>query len=178
MYHSRNFIDRVDARSFLNLSAMNAPRDKIIDILSDGGALQFECCDFSNRDLSGLDLSFVEFFGCSFAGASLAGANLSNTKWLDCIANNACFECANLTDARFHECNLQETRWNKSLLANALISESDLKFSTIMKGGISELLLIDSIVSTRFEGGGYYFYKINSSVDNYSLELLGVGDKT
>ena len=78
-------------------------------------------CDFSHRDLRGLDLSNMSLVGDSFDRADLRGANFSNSK-----LEGLSFQRADLRKANFHAAKLTGIDFTRSILDEADLSDASL----------------------------------------------------
>ena len=86
-------------RQPITLSGESLDRARVEQLLLDDASLVFDDCDFTNADLSRLDLQESTFRNCMLAEASFYAARLSRTRWLRCRAGQADFESAELVDA-------------------------------------------------------------------------------
>lgn len=79
----------------------------------------FNGIDFSNQDLSRLDLRGARFERCLLANTDFTAAKLDASQWLNCRGPQALFTSATLTDAQFLRCDLNNSKWQRSKLAQS-----------------------------------------------------------
>ena len=83
-------------------------------------------CDFSNRDLSNLDLKQSNFSGANLSNTNLSNTNLWSSNFTDAILINTSFNGADLRGSKFENNKMINTNFDNSLLTNAEIKNSNL----------------------------------------------------
>jgi fluoroquinolone resistance protein len=145
-------------RQTITLSGESIDRTRIERLLQDDALLVFEDCDFSNADLSRLNLQDSVFKNCALPDTSFYAANLARTRWQRCRAGHADFESGDLVDARFEACDLNNTSWRRAKLASCTyrsckLTDADLSGCDFREAVFEGGSLRDAhIKDTRFEG--------------------------
>lgn len=119
--------------------------------------LWFSAVDFSEQDLSRINLSGARFERCLFAGTNLTAAQLDATEWLNCKAAHAVFRASTLVDARFVGSDLNNTRWQHSKLAHASFTGCKLTGANFADAATLGLNFSDCVLrSASLSGMSFY----------------------
>ena len=122
-------------------------------------------CDFSNSDMTSMDMRDISFIGCNFTNAKLDNANFTNTRLESCTFDhasmigtelikadidgtsfdNAKFSSANLSNATlinstFVDADLSDSKFNNTVVRSTLFTDSDVSrvdFTFTMLNGYS-----------------------------------------
>jgi hypothetical protein len=101
-------------------------------------------CDFSHRDLHGIDLSGINLVGDDFAHADLTGANLSNVSFEGLNFTRAVLTGANLERARLTGVDFTGANLDGANLSHAVITGVDLAGASLKGADTDGLHLIGS----------------------------------
>ena len=105
-------------------------------------------CDFSNSDMTGMDMRDISFVGCNFTNAKLDNANFTNTRLESCI-----FENASMIGAELIKANIDGTSFDNANLSSANLSNVTLINSTFVDADLSDSKFSNTVVrSTLFTG--------------------------
>ena len=113
--------ERISSEIQRNLGSVSAGRQVASGSVSRDMIASCIGCDFSHRDLRGLDLSNLSLVGDTFDRADLRGANFSNSK-----LEGLSFQRADLRKANFHAAKLTGIDFTRSTLDEADLSDASL----------------------------------------------------
>lgn len=101
-------------------------------------------CDFSRRDLHGVDLSNMTLTGDNFDRANLVGANFANSKLQGLSMQRADLSNANLNGAKMTGIDLSHATLDHANLSNALVVGVDLSHASMAGTATTGMHLIGS----------------------------------
>lgn len=105
-------------------------------------------CDFSNSDMTGMDIRDIVFTGCNFTNAKLDSVNFTNTRLESCT-----FENANMVSAELIKADIDGTSFDNANLSSANLSNTALLNSTFVNSDLSDSKFNNTVVrSTLFTG--------------------------
>ena len=105
-------------------------------------------CDFSNSDMTGMDMRDITFVGCNFVNAKLDRANFINTRLESCN-----FESASMIGAELIKADIDGTSFDNAKLSSANLSNATLVNSTFVDADLSDSKFSNTVVrSTLFTG--------------------------
>lgn len=105
-------------------------------------------CDFSNSDMTGMDMRDITFIGCNFTNAKLDRANFTNTRLASCT-----FENASMIGVEFIKADIDRTLFDNANLSSANLSNATLFNSTFIDADLSDSKFSNTVVrSTLFTG--------------------------
>ena len=103
-------------------------------------------CDFSNSDMTGMDMRDISFVGCNFTNAKLDNVNFTNTRLESCI-----FENANMIGVELIKADIDGTSFDNANLSSANLSTATLVNSTFVDADLSDSKFSNTVVrSTLF----------------------------
>lgn len=126
-------------------------------------------CDFSNSDMTGMDMRDITFVGCNFMNAKLDSANFTNTRLKSCT-----FENASMIDVELIKADIDRTLFDNANLSSANLSNATLFNSTFIDADLSDSKFSDTVVrSTLFTGSDVSRVDFTFTMRNgYSLSNL------
>ena len=126
-------------------------------------------CDFSNSDMTGMDMRDISFVGCNFANVKLDSANFTNTRLKSCT-----FENASMIGVEFIKADIDRTSFDNANLSSANSSNATLFNSTFIDADLSDSKFSDTVVrSTLFTGSDVSRVDFTFTMLNgYSLNAL------
>ena len=105
-------------------------------------------CDFSNSDMTGMDMRDISFVGCNFTNAKLDSANFTKTRLESCT-----FENASMIGAELIKTDIDGTLFDNAKLSSANLSNATLINSTFVDADLSDSKFSNTVVcSTLFTG--------------------------
>ena len=105
-------------------------------------------CDFSNSDMTGMDMRDISFVGCNFTNTKLDSANFTNTRLESCT-----FENANMIGAELIKADIDRTSFDNANLSSANLSNAALVNSTFVDTDLADSKFNNTVVrSTLFTG--------------------------
>lgn len=105
-------------------------------------------CDFSNSDMTGMDMRDISFVGCNFTNTKLDSVNFTNTRLESCT-----FENANMVSAELIKADIDGTSFDNANLSSANLSNAALLNSTFVNSDLSDSKFNNTVVrSTLFTG--------------------------
>ena len=109
-------------------------------------------CDFSNSDMSCMDMRDISFVGCNFTNAKLDNANFTSTRLESCTFENASMIGTELIKAdidgtSFDKTNLSSANFSNATLVNSTFVGADLSDSKFNNTVVRSTLFTDSDVS-------------------------------
>lgn len=105
-------------------------------------------CDFSNSDMSCMDMRDISFVGCNFTNTKLDSVNFTNTRLESCT-----FENANMVSAELIKADIDGTSFDNANLSSANLSNAALLNSTFVNSDLSDSKFNNTVVrSTLFTG--------------------------
>lgn len=105
-------------------------------------------CDFSNSDMSCMDMRDNSFVGCNFTNAKLNNANFTNTRFESCT-----FDHASMIGAELIKADIDGTSFDNVKLSSANLSNAALLNSTFVDEDLSDSKFSNTVVrSTLFTG--------------------------
>lgn len=103
-------------------------------------------CDFSNSDMSCMDMRDISFVGCNFTNTKLDSANFTNTRLESCT-----FDHANMIGAELIKVDIDGTSFDNAKLSSANLSNATLINSTFVDADLSDSKFSNTVVrSTLF----------------------------
>lgn len=141
-------------------------------------------CDFSNSDMTGMDIRDISFVGCNFTNAKLDSANFTNTRLESCT-----FDHASMIGAELIKADIDGTSFDNAKLSSANLSNAALLNSTFVNSDLSDSKFNNTVVrSTLFTGSdvsGVDFrltmlngYSLNALTEAKNLDLTSRFDVT
>ena len=105
-------------------------------------------CDFSNSDMTGMDMRDISFVGCNFTNAKLDNANFTSTRFESCT-----FENASMISVELIKADIDGTSFDNANLSSANLSNAALLNSTFVNSDLSDSKFSNTVVrSTLFTG--------------------------
>ena len=103
-------------------------------------------CDFSNSDMTYMDMRDISFVGCNFTNAKLDSANFTNTRLESCS-----FENASMIGVELIKADIDGTSFDNAKLSSANLSNATLVNSTFVDADLSDSKFSNTVVrSTLF----------------------------
>ena len=126
-------------------------------------------CDFSNSDMTGMDMRDISFVGCNFTNAKLDSANFTNTRLESCNFDHASMVGADFTGAKIY-C----TDFNSANLSSANFTQADLRVSGFFYANLTNAVFDDTLVrATVFRNSDVSGVNFRLTMLNgYSLNAL------
>jgi uncharacterized protein YjbI with pentapeptide repeats/beta-lactamase regulating signal transducer with metallopeptidase domain len=107
-------------------------------------------CDFSHRDLSNLDLSYLSFDGANFDGADLSNTDFSDARLTGVSMNGSDLANANFSNARITASQLDGANFNGANFTNTRFSATTIDWAAA-HGAISLHALADGCTGCNFQ---------------------------
>jgi len=106
-------------------------------------------CNFSNRDLSGLDLSHLDFYGANFDGANLSDVDFTGSRLMGVSMRHTNLANANFTDARMMGAHLEGADMTGAVFTNARFVGSTVDVNALHANG-SLRTMVDGCAGCNF----------------------------
>lgn len=105
-------------------------------------------CNFSNCDMTGMDMRDISFVGCNFTNTKLDSVNFTNTRLESCT-----FENASMISVELIKADIDGTSFDNTKLSSANLSNATLINSTFVDADLSDSKFNNTVVrSTLFTG--------------------------
>lgn len=126
-------------------------------------------CDFSNSDMTGMDMRDISFVGCNFTNSKLDNVNFTNTRLESCT-----FDHASMIGAELIKADIDGTSFDNTNLSSANLQNATLINSTFVDADLSDSKFSNTVVrSTLFTGSNVSRVDFTFTMLNgYSLSNL------
>ena len=105
-------------------------------------------CDFSNSDMSCMDMRDISFVGCNFTNAKLDNVNFTNTRFGSCA-----FDHVSMIGVELIKADIDGTSFDNANLSSANFSNATLINSTFVDADLADSKFSNTVVhSTLFTG--------------------------
>lgn len=126
-------------------------------------------CDFSNSDMTGMDMRDISFVGCNFTNTKLDSVNFTNTRLESCTFKNA-----NMVSAELIKADIDGTSFDNANLSSANFTQADLRVSGFFYANLTNAVFDDTLVrATVFRNSDVSGVNFRLTMLNgYSLNAL------